>query len=394
MTKILIFIDESWGELDWIVPFILSDEAKKYNFMIFSKTNMLNEKMIENYKLKHSNINIINSEELFSPYHYFIYRTLPRFVQKRLKNITLIDKFVEFIQNKSYDNITKSIEIYDDFDFIFRDFNLKSSFELEALLSINQKAKVVVFPHAVGIQKTTKGFKDNFEKVDRVDVWLENTSLSTRAIQYYKEEFLASGAPMLSKLYESMPLFNFDIKRVFIITRDGFSDFGCTREAALKRYEEILSFCSKNNFQVYVKHHPRDKKIYRYRDIQKKFDNIIEYEKSLITLNMELTICLSFYSTAGIFFSARKIPVFDITPYDSCESKSLPFHYCDDNDGKYTHDLIALNIQEKVPSYDLLNDSQYLQMLSIKQFESLQHNFPKNANQIIALKLEEVKNNG
>ena len=132
------------------------------------------------------------------------------------------------------------------------------------------------------------------------------------------------------------------------------------------------------------------KKISQYREIQNKFSNILEYDTSLINLDISCVACLSFYSTAGVYFTARQIPVFDITPYLDCNKKILPHHYCD-HDGKYTHDLIALGIQHKLLNLNELLNRSEIQKYSAIQFENLKKHFPDNANKNILHKLEEFQ---
>ncbi|MDD2399698.1 MAG: hypothetical protein PHR75_03730, partial [Sulfurovum sp.] len=157
----------------------------------------------------------------------------------------------------------------------------------------------------------------------------------------------------------------------------------------LEKFEEILFFCFQNNFNVFVKHHPRDKKTYEYIDIQKKFSNVKEYSHSLVNLDLEFRACLSFYSTAGIFLTARHIPVFDITPYENCNNKILLEHYCGDN-GVYTHDLIELGVQDKILDMDILLHEKVLNNYSYSQFKSMKKYFPFNANKEIYRKLIEL----
>jgi len=389
--NILIFIDASLGELDWIVPFMLSHEAKEYEFTLFFRSNLLTSKLIQDYDINQKNIIAYNSQDIFTVKDLFIQYKLPR-ILKKISKLSFIQQLMHSIQKANQKLLPQRTKKLPNFNYIFRDYNLKISPELSAFIVQNSHAKIIVYPHAVGIQKTVENYNDTLKKVD-ADLWLENSPKSTRALKHYKDIFLACGAPILNNKYNQPSLFSYQSNTVFIITRAGFNEFASTRELALKAYEKILIFCNANNLNIIVKHHPRDKKLHRYRNIQSKFKNIKEYDGSLINLELQCRICLSFYSTAGIFFTARQIPVFDFTPYLSYSKEIFPHHFYDGNDQTYTHDLITLGIQSKIPDYSIINNKAYLEKQAQKQFKALQKYFPSNANETIAKKLQTLQEN-
>jgi len=386
MKNILIFIDSSLGELDWIAPFLTSKYGKEFQFTLFFKSFPVSQKIIQDFNLQKENITLLSNDDVF----YSFDKKYEKIIRYLLKKTKKFQWFHQKILQYQYRKVSTKISIENKFDAIFRDFNLKDSLELHNFMLYNPNAKIVVFPHAVGIQRIAKGFEDSALPSVDTDLWLENTPLSTRALPQYKDVFFAAGIPMLDKIVDAKQNnYDFHSDTVFILTRDSYKEFGTTREGMLNAFTKALEFCQKYHLDVIVKHHPRDKKLYQYRDIQKQFQNVTEYDKSLTNIDVKLRACLSVYSTAGIFFTAMKVPVFDFTPYHSCKEKNLIFHYCGD-DGIYTHDLVEIGVQNKISDFQILLDEKGLNTLSSKQFAMLKKHFPLNANENIANKLREL----
>ncbi len=388
MKKILVFIDSSLGELDWISPFLTSKYAKDFEITILFRKNILNRQLIEDYSLNADNITLLNARDVFLKNELLnILLRLTKSSQKRLNKFPKIYNYINHFRTYLVKKLKTKIDINNKFDFIFRDFGLGNSKELLAILHFNKNAKVIVYPHGIGIWKLNEHRKKNMQNV-KIDLYLSNTPLSPNILE--SDRFFVSGIPAVEKIIKNNNrCFDFTSSNILVLTRDNYGLNGCKRQKALEKFEEILSFCFQKNLDVFVKHHPRDKKIYEYRDMQERFSNTREYTHSLINLDMNFRACLSFYSTAGIFMTARHIPVFDITPYENCKNATLLDHYCGD-DGFYTHDLIEFGLQDKIPSLNVLMDKKILDDCSSSQFEALKTYFPLNANQKIFEKLLEL----
>ena len=385
--SILIYVNNSLGELDWIGPFISSPEASRSHFYIYLKkvgrTHLDRVKVLQNYGLDLKNVTLLNNSEHITPLYKVLYKILGAVYKKTGR--------LSSFKRKLCTNQALKLGYIQSFDFIFRDYNLKDSYELENFINLNQDAKIVIYPHAVGIQKLTSGFEfKGRPRIVNADLWLENTNLSTRHIPYYGDIFYASGSPGLALGYEKKKLFSIKSKNVLIITRNNYSLYGSSRIEALKVFESALIFCQSKGLNVYIKHHPRDKKVEQYRKIQNTFNNVEEFQESLNNLSTNFRVCLSLFSTAGLFCTARGIPVLDITPYKDCESidTPLPFHYCSSDKSFLTHDLIENNLQHRFESFEKLMSASYLEGLSVSQFNALKVNFPGHANLNIVRKLE------
>lgn len=385
--KVLIFIHKSLGELDWIAPFIKSEKTEAITFSIYLHKVGVNKaakmKILEDYGLNKDNITLIDANSIFKQVFNFFNRQLRKLITR--------------VPNSDIDYLCSMVALKlgwdQNFDFIFREYQLRESFELSCFLNANENAQVVVFPHSVGLQRVSSGFEfeDTRPKV-KAALWLENSELSTRDIGHYRDVFFASGAPGLSDSYTKESLFSATAKSILINTRNKFKPYGSDRKKALIVFDQVLSFCQKNNLTAYIKHHPRDKRLYEYRDIQDIYPCAVEFDQTLNNINIELRACLSFYSSSGLFLTARQVPVFDITPYmdlDCINLSTLGLHYAG-LDGQLTHDYIEIGIQEKLDCLELLFESNRLLDISVAQFQALKANFPSNSNYKIVQKLEEL----
>lgn len=382
--SIFVYIDSSLGELHWISPFLSSRYANSFDITIFTRKVILSDKILTELKLDKNNIRIFREIDVFCD------NRISRFFIKQLNSI--LKKINRFNSSCKYFNkikmivfkkvITK-ISLENNFDFIFRDTGFHESFEISLITSLNPRAKVIAFPHCVNIGKAQKNKVEIIKnKCIEVDLILENTILSKEKIE--NQKFYISGTPALSTIKEKR--YDFNSNNVLILTRDVYEPYGCSRNSFLKTFKQILDLCDKDRLKVYVKHHPRDKQLDDYRFIQNQYNNVIETNE--IFNETKFRICLSAYSTAGIYITSEQIPVFDISPYEKC-TEYLTDHFCDTN-GYYTHDLIELGLQSKLNNFDIILDEEQLDDYSLNQFIALKKYFPLNANENIFNKLNEL----
>lgn len=398
MQNILIYINDSLGELDWIAPFVKSDEGKAFNFYIFlngpGKTYQDKINILKRYGLVGKNIHCLNSHSKKDYYFFkldeFLNRVLGRIKLYSFEAFKVLRLFFDFIR-LSGAVLLKSHKIK--FDYIFRDYNLKESFSLQQYISQNQQAKIVIFPHAVGLQKEHPECPRESIKVVYADLWLENSDLSDIAqnTEAYKDVFFASGVPAFDINYKMKSLFDFKIKKVLIITRDCGMVFGFTYKDAYKVFETLLEQLSKMEYAVVIKHHPRDKKLKEWKRIQSKYPNIIELDESLSSINEPYSACFTLFSTAPLFLLSRHIPVFEFSPYKKIEEyvDKLPMHYADKS-GLLTHDLLSLGLYKRLDDLDNLSiymNKEYLSSLSSSQYRRCKEIFPQGANLKISNKI-------
>ncbi|GGX60345.1 polysialyltransferase family glycosyltransferase [Saccharospirillum salsuginis] len=394
MKRILIYINDSLGELDWITPFLLSDEASKYKFFIYfnnvGSDLEAKKRIYSEYSLTRDNITLLNSKEN----HFPKLSKIDDFVNRALNKIKGINYHLFEWSRNGMDFlrvfVAKFIPNSYRFDVIFRDYNLKDSFALRILAKNSSNAKFVIFPHAVGIQRVIPGHTREPIKSTKVDLWLENTEISDYAAEKYSNQLFVSGAPVLSDNFKKESMFDPESSRILILTRICSPEYGFTLEDSLSVYSDILSWCSGNSFNVMVKHHPRDKNLKVWRKIQERFSNVEEYTDSLMNLSDKFSACLSFFSTAGLFLTSRRVPVFDISPYEELkEAVSYPFHF-NGEDGRLTHDLVEQGCFSRLENYDKIKDISFLSDSSRRQYNCCKQLFPEEAHKRIQLKLDEV----
>lgn len=398
MKTILIFINDSLGELDWISPFIISNEAKEFKFYVY--LNLYNKKYKEklaifnNYKLNKNNIILLNDDNRIDYYSMkldnFLNRILGIINKYSFRSFKLVRYIMDTLRKivGSFYNKTKKVK----FDYIFRDYNLKDTFILNSYIQHNSKAKIIIFPHAIGLQKINSDFKREPLKQVKSHLWLENSHLSDipQKNKFYQNIFYNSGSPSISINYDKQTLFNPNSKNILVITRDCGNVYGFSYEDAFKTFDILLAKLETKQLNIFIKHHPRDKKLNNWRKIQNKYENIYEFETSLNNIEIELKACLTLFSTAALFLLSRGIPVFEISPYKKYKEyqSKMPFHF-EGDDGYLTHDLLHLNLFKKLKNINLLEKETLVEIaqMQVKQCKTV---FPVNANRNIVNKLRQL----
>ncbi len=397
--NILIYINDSLGELDWIAPFLKSSDAKHFNFYIFLNGVVKNdedkEKILTKYGLK--DVQLLNSKD--TRFAFFI----DDFLNRVLGRVKLLSYNLFVFSRYMVDSFRKVVSYLlpssngVEFDFIFRDYNLKDSIYLINYIEKNKNAKVVIFPHAVGLQKYHKECPREPIKKVKSDLWLENSFESDRVLRsnFYKNKFFVSGVPAFDLNYQKVSLFNVDVKRVLVITRDCGLAFGFSYEDAFKSFKIILDEFALLGYDVEVKHHPRDTRLSKWREIQQNYGNVKEVDFSLTELEKEYSVCFTLFSTAPLFLLSRSIPVIEFSPYKKYDDykRSFAMHFRD-KDGSLTHDLLFLELFKKIEldEIETILEKDSLKELSKSQFIKMKQVFPDEANKNIYTKLLELAN--
>lgn len=396
--NVLIYINDSLGELDWIAPFLKSSYAKHFNFYIFlngvGRSYEEKEGILKKYGLK--DIKLLNSK--YTRFAFllddFLNRVLGR-VKLLSYNLFVFGRYVVDIFRKIVSYLIPSNGV--EFDFIFRDYNLKDSIYLINYIEKNKNAKVVIFPHAVGLQKFHKECPREPIKEVKSDLWLENSKESNMALKsdFYKNKFFASGVPAFDINYKKVSLFNVDVKRVLVITRDCGLAFGFSYEDAFKSFKIMLDKFVLLGYEVEVKHHPRDTRLSKWREIQQNYKNVKEVDFSLTELEKEYSVCFTLFSTAPLFLLSRSIPVIEFSPYKKYDDykRSFAMHFRD-KEGNLTHDLLFLELFKKIEldEIETILEKDSLKELSKSQFIRMKQIFPDEANKNIYTKLLELAN--
>ena len=401
--NILIFINDSLGELDWIAPFIKSEEGDKFIFYIYlnGPGNSYAEKMkiLSSYDLKKDNIFLLNTKFKLDSYLF----KLDNFMNKALNKIKIYSYGMFTVFRSLLDVLRGSFGVLFKanqairFDFIFRDYNLKDSFVLSRYIKTNIHAKIIIFPHSIGIQKAhIECPRELVEKV-KSDLWLENSRESNLVLgmREYQKIFYVTGSPTMGENYNKESLFDSSSKNILILTRICISDYGFTHSEGLAVFHELLLSFDKLGLRAIIKHHPRDERLNDWKEIQNKFLNTEEYSGSLNDIKVDLKACFSLFSSAPLYVLSRQVPVFEVSPYKKCVdyNRQMPFHFCGKS-GFITHDFLELELYERI--LDLNNivnvlEKEYLQEVSKKQFKRCVEIFPSGANKKIRARLEDMR---
>jgi len=394
--NVLIYINDSLGELDWIAPFLKLNYVKHFNFYIFLNGVGNNyedkEKVLKKYGLK--DVQLLNSKDTRFAFLVddFLNRVLGR-VKLLSYNLFVFGRYVVDIFRKMASYLIPSNSV--EFDFILRDYNLKDSIYLINYIKKNKNARVVIFPHAVGLQKYHEECPRESIKEVKSDLWLENSKESDMALKsdFYKNKFFASGVPAFDINYKKVSLFNIDVKRVLVITRDCGLAFGFTYEDAFNSFKIMLDKFYLLDYEVEVKHHPRDTRVSKWREIQQSYDNVKEVDFTLTELEKEYSVCFTLFSTAPLFLLSRYIPVIEFSPYKKYDDykRSFAMHF-KDKDGSLTHDLLILELFKRIEldEIETILEKDSLKELSKSQFTKMKQIFPDEANKNIYTKLLEL----
>jgi len=401
MKYILVYINDSLGELDWIAPYMKSEETRIFQFYIYlngpGKDYREKRDILFRYGLtEHENIHCLNRpvkrERLLFEADTLINRVLGRI---KLLSFRLFE-----IGRKSADLLRGGVALLSlvespvTFDLIFRDYNLKESMGLSCLIRQNPEAKIVIYPHAIGLQRFHPMCPREPIKKVRADLWLENSDYSDQAKKdpYYQKLFYPCGVPAFDINSRLAPLFHAGSKRVIVITRDCSLTFGFTYETAMDAFRKLLEQLVQNGYEVHIKHHPRDRKVDIWREIHKPIPGCYEIEESLSAISGEWCACFTLFSTAPLFLLSRGVPVFEFSPYRQYDTygREFPMHY-KDHDGNLTHDLLDMGIFCRIGCGEDINgylDEEKLLEVVRQETEAYRKVFPLGANAKISQKLK------
>lgn len=387
-NRVLIYINNSLGELDWIADFLLSNQGKKYKFSIFFNFTPKNsyDEILLNYNLLKPNISLANKgdslEKTLIKINYYLDVLNNKFKKNYI--FSLIKRWIGAIYSYKYN---------EKYDLIFRDYNLKDSIILFSILLKNKDSKVVVFPHATIIQDEMLDLP-----LRKVDLWLGNTKKSIRFSEHkiYKDFFYECGSPKISTNIKKGGLFSQDSKNIILYTRVSTIEYGFTFEEALDRYDELLRELNCLGYQVYVKHHPRESKkaLEKWGRISEKYKNVLYFKELSLVKSKKFRACLTFFSSAPLYMLARKIPVYEISPYKQFNEYDikLPFHYKDEK-GNLTNEYLSNNMYKRIEKVQLLGEelkSNNVAKVSEIQFSNLKNIYKSDACEKIGKKLQSL----
>jgi len=349
----IIIINSSTGEYDWIMPFFKSS-GERAN-IILNEINEANRELIRSDLLNYKHLDLIEPSKIMRGFLGALEK-----LHRRLPIIKKVCLLFFKLSYKKYD--------FSNAKFIFKDYSFRDALIYECIEALAISAKKVAFPHAFAIQIPFKGIEDVSHKCDIV---LQNTKLCSRFQSHLN---LITGMPN----EETKDLFDIESKNIIFFTRDDYEHYGTTNQACYKRYSEILFFLAENCFNVFIKHHPRNRLAnIKHQDIERDFRNIIYINSNLEINTRSYAFCLTFFSAASLLLTRHNVPAFDVTPYDASLLKESTFHFINPV-GDYVTPLQEHGLQTVCNDLKELKNSIFLSDSSRSQQDSFREIFPDN----------------
>lgn len=330
-NKILVFISNSQGELDWVLPIIVEFSKRKfkvdlyidaYDDSIIIKRKKNIHLFLEKYNIKVYNkthfSSIVRSFKLMNI--FFFNSKIENTIKKILNKISFLffNMYYKRYSNKIY-NFFKS-------DIFLKDLGTDSKLRLElSKLFSNHLGKVILFPHGTEIFIEDKPEEKSFNG----DLLLAS---SFNVKNYYKKKF--KGIPIsvigiprydpkwistLKKEIKFKENTNSKFKILFITRGPHPTDL--SKKDFLYLVNSISSICENSNIQLLVRSHPRYSKallsniFITYKNLDWKFE-----DDNLVTISNDLNLVVAMWSTMILDALVLKIPVIE---FFKCGNKRI-----------------------------------------------------------------------
>jgi len=348
----LVVINSSSGEYDWVIPFFKTNTTY-HCILVLNEIPEEAKKKIRLDVIDYKNIN------LYEP--AYIIRIFFSFIEKLNRRVSLNFKLMHIFYGLFY-----KLEYFSGSKFLLKDESFRQSILISYLEASLPMALKVIYPHSFGMQIPFNGIEDVSSKSDVV---LSNTDLCKR---FKSKKNIVTGIPH----QENINLFNAHSKNIIFFTRDNYDGYGTTNDKCFKLYSEALDFLHRNKYAVYIKHHPRNKKINKeHLSIEKRFKNIKYIHQTHDIFSKQYCACFTFFSAASLTLTRSHVPVFDVTPYSLDLVKNSIFHY-PTQEGKYVTPFIDRGVQLPINLFDDVTDLDFLTKLSQEQFDRYSKLYP------------------
>lgn len=353
----LVVINSSSGEYDWIIPFFKTNKTFHCTLIL----NEISEEIKQKIRLDLIDYKNIN---LYEP--TYIIRILFSLIEKLNRRVPLNCKLIHMFYGFFY-----RLESLSSSKFLLRDESFRQSILISYLEASLPRAIKVIYPHSFGMQIPFNGIEDVSSKSDVV---LSNTDLCKR---FKSKKNIVTGIPH----QEHINLFCIQSKNIIFFTRDTYDGYGTTNHKCFKLYYEALEFLHRNKYTVYIKHHPRNKKINKvHLSIERKFQNIKYVFETQDIFSKQYAACFTFFSAASLTLTRSHVPVFDVTPYSLDLVKNSIFHY-PNQEGEFVTPLIDRGVQFPISHLNEVTDLNFLAELSDEQFDQYSKLYPMQYDQ-------------
>jgi len=311
--RVLVHLYNSFGEIDWVMQNLYQiNSLKSIQVDFFVSSSKLHKKLMnsEYYSLLDRG-RILKLNSVLSLFDQKIEYIVRRYKNDFVKNILYL--LINFMSGLTKINFLS-------YDAIFVDSNLKHGIFLDKLLRSNFNGKFFVYPHSFGKVSfgdlaTIKEIKDCAflfnSHVDKLN-WIMSSGYSE------KRCYVAGGITVRPEKFDN------ESTDILLLTRDAFTvEYGFSRQAAINQFRRVVIELEKCGYRIFFRHHPRDN---RQDEWSKGTEKYIEEFTSSRNSRHSFRAVLSMYSTAIIPYISKRVPVFDISPYDAGINADFPRH--------------------------------------------------------------------
>ena len=377
MIRHFAYINDSTGELDWLAPYLKEVAARKERTSVCVALPRLslkaklavfgdyfNNTNVEQFTLSNWSHQVLRFE-------FFLERAAAKiaFIRKvKLK----VNKFLSHVLSYFIFQKTPPVK------FLYLDYNLKEKALFLKIRRHSPSAKIVVFPHSTALMTSTLDTPKPPPALIDCDLFLECTKYHTR-FSAYDDKIAVVGSPALDRFRNQSREID-KTKAVLFLTRRNSPEFAMDEIGTLERFKKLIRWCSANNFNIHVKHHPRDTQLDKWQNLYGDCQ-VTEVESNIEKLTTDYRIVFGTYTSAVVLFAAKGIPTFDFTSYTG-NTDRLSYHYLDETN-QITHELIDLGITKRMDRADFLNlsvlSSEDLKELGYSQKNIVDQIFPSNS---------------
>lgn len=332
---IVVIVNNSISELDWIMPIIYSLK-NRYDIFVYFKNSDIFESLKNNKTLFLMLMKVAKGYSIEKFYHLFLIKIIRKFFNLLNLKYFINDFFEKKIHGLSRLNgiIKKNVKNTNvKIDYIFSDFGINSGWVNIITKYSKFRPKIIHYPHSPQSYLLKKKFNPKYELYGDALLVGRNEDKFYFSNFINKKKIYASGIPKYDKWWNKEILryskFDFNIKNVgkknlitfaYVSKFETYSDYSHKFTKQLNDIMEVLS--SIKNTKVIFKIHPR-KNSEKFLSILKKYDKekwiLSKTHLSKLASVSKAVLCHP-NSAAGLDGLSQKIPVIQIWPIKDIES--------------------------------------------------------------------------
>jgi len=332
---IVVIVNNSISELDWIMPVIYSFKKEHHVFLYFKNQNIY--KSLKNNKTLFSlTMKMINGYFIEKFSSLFLIKILRKFVNSVNFHFIMNDYFEKKIHSlKRLESIIKEITKIKNvkIDFIFSDYGINSGW-VKIITKYNKlRPKIIHYPHSPQSYLLRKKFKPKYKLYGDALLVGRNEDKFFFSNYIDKKKIHSCGIPRYDDWWNKQILkyssFDFDLKNfknknlitfAYVSKFETYEDYS---DKLAEQLEDIMQVFSKiENTTIIFKIHPR-KNSKKFLSILKNYDKskwILSKTHLIKLAKVSKAIMCHPNSAAGLDGLSQNIPVVQIWPIKGIES--------------------------------------------------------------------------